>query len=131
VTGHSFHTLAPVPQPSTTHAPEMVEWHPGPQPSAAAARLMPKRITANNTANVLMRRSFRSRNPRQYSQNPNAGAKIPASRWVAKLTRRGIHVGVRKPRSPAGISLEFRVELKARQEQNPRQWATSGGIVLA
>ena len=62
MTGHSFRTLAPVPQPSTTHAPEIVEWHPGPQPkekAAAAAGMKPERITANKIANVLMRCSSR------------------------------------------------------------------------
>ena len=61
MTGHSFHTLAPVPQPSTTHPPEIVEWHPGPQPFAAAAGMKLERITANKIANVLMRCS--SQNP--------------------------------------------------------------------
>ena len=57
VMGHSFRTLAPVPQPSTTHAPEIVEWHPGPQLFAAEAGPMPDRVTANKNANVLMRSS--------------------------------------------------------------------------
>src|SRR3954470_14733673 len=37
VAGHSFQTGAPVPQPSTTHAPAPVAWQPTPQPSAALA----------------------------------------------------------------------------------------------
>ena len=59
VTGHSFETVAPLPQPSTTHAPLTVAWHPGPQPSAAVAGLRPVRMTANKTPNsVLMRYSL-------------------------------------------------------------------------
>ena len=54
VTGHSFQTLAPVPQPSTTHAPEIVEWHPGPQLAAAAAGMKLERIAANRITCVFM-----------------------------------------------------------------------------
>src|SRR3954453_3598543 len=39
VAGHSFRTLAPVPQPSTTHAPPLVLRQPSPQPPAACAAL--------------------------------------------------------------------------------------------
>src|SRR5262249_526503 len=57
VTGHSFRT---VPQPSTTHAPEIVKWHPGPQRPPAAAGMKLARIAADKIASVLMRYSFRT-----------------------------------------------------------------------
>ena len=88
VTGHSFHILAPVPQPSTAHAPDTVEWHPGPQPSAAVAGPMQERVTANKIVNVLMRCSSRPP-PDQYSASYSVCGPVVA----AKCGKSGVGQG--------------------------------------
>src|SRR5690348_11700602 len=104
VTGHAFHTLAPVPQPSTTHAPETVAWHPGPQPSAAAAGTREDRKIADKTANPFMRSSSSSE---------------PLPGQIMGATRKKVDAREHDAKTPKGTTPALKYQLGTIQEGMP------------